>query len=164
MSALGRLYRGETNINFIGNRRKWYIASAIMILICIASMTFKGFHWGVEFAGGTQFIVPVQAGTSEQAITDAIQETGVTVTSVQTVGNNSRYLIRTPKLNDEQREDATDAIVRSAKVDEDQIAVSEVSSSWGRAVSERALMGLGVFLVLVAGYLWIRFERAMAIA
>jgi preprotein translocase subunit SecF len=167
MSALRRLYRGETNINFIGNRKKWYIASAIIILVCVGSMVFRGFHWGVEFAGGTQFVVAVQPGTSEQAITDAIQAEGVTVTSVQTVGkagNAPNYLIRTPKLENEQREAATAAIVRSAKVNEDQIAVSEVSSSWGRAVSERALLGLGVFLVLVAGYLWIRYERAMAIA
>src|SRR6185503_19458838 len=167
MSALRRLYRGETNINFIGNRKKWYIASAIIILVCVGSMVFRGFHWGVEFAGGTQFVVAVQPGTSEQGITDAIQAEGVTVTSVQTVGkagNAPNYLIRTPKLENEQREAATAAIVRSAKVNEDQIAVSEVSSSWSRAVSERALLGLGVFLVLVAGYLWIRYERAMAIA
>ena len=38
MSALRRLYRGETNINFIGSRKKWYIASAIIILVCVGSM------------------------------------------------------------------------------------------------------------------------------
>jgi preprotein translocase subunit SecF len=164
MRIFRRLYRGETNFEFIGTRRWWYLSSALLILVCIGSMVFRGFHWGVEFAGGTQFIAPVQAGTSQQAITDAIQNAGVTVTSAQTVGNNGRYLIRTPKLSDEEREAALAAVVRAAKVDEDQVAVSEVSSSWGRAVSERALMGLGVFLVLVTGFLWIRFERAMAIA
>jgi preprotein translocase subunit SecF len=167
MSALGRLYRGDTNINFIGSRKKWYVASAIIVLVCIGSMVFRGFHWGVEFAGGTQFIAPVQAGTSEQGVSDAIQSAGVTVTSIQTVGkagNAPNYLIRTPKLSNEEREAALAAVVRAAKVNEDQVAVSEVSSSWGRAVSERALMGLGVFVVLVAAYLWIRFERAMAIA
>jgi preprotein translocase subunit SecF len=167
MSALRRLYRGETNINFIGSRKKWYIASAVIVLVCIGSMVFRGFHWGVEFAGGTQFIAPVQAGTSEQGVSDAIQNAGVTVTSIQTVGkagNAPNYLIRTPKLSNEERDAALAAVVRSAKVNEDQVAVSEVSSSWGRAVSERALMGLAVFIVLVAGYLWIRFERAMAIA
>jgi preprotein translocase subunit SecF len=167
MSALRRLYRGDTNINFIGSRKKWYLASTILVLVCIGSMAFRGFHWGVEFAGGTQFIAPVQAGTSEQSIGDAIRGAGITVTSSQTVGkagSTPSYLIRTPKLTDEEREAALAAVVRAAKVNEDQVAVSEVSSSWGRAVSERALLGLGVFLVLVAGYLWIRFERAMAIA
>jgi preprotein translocase subunit SecF len=167
MSVLRRLYRGETNINFIGSRKKWYIASTILVLVCIGSMAFRGFHWGVEFAGGTQFIAPVQVGTSEQGVADAIRGVGVTVTSSQTVGkagSSPSYLVRTPKLTNEEREAALAAVVRAAKVNENEVAVSEVSSSWGRAVSERALLGLGVFLVLVAGYLWIRFERAMAIA
>lgn len=167
MSALRRLYRGETNINFIGNRKRWYIASAIILLVCIGSFAFRGFHWGVEFAGGTQFVVAVKSGTSEQGVADAIQNAGVTVTSTQTVGKAGKspnYLIRTPKLSDDDRKAALAAVVRAAKVDQDQVAVSEVSSSWGRAVSDRALLGLAVFLVLVAAYLWIRYERAMAIA
>ncbi|GAA0953358.1 protein translocase subunit SecF [Virgisporangium aurantiacum] len=164
MGALRRLYRGETNINFIGSRKWWYLASTIIILVCIASMVFRGFHWGVEFAGGTQFIAPTKAGVSVQEVSDAITEAGVTVTSAQTVGQNANYLIRTPKLSNEDREAATEAIMDVTGVNKDQIAVSEVSSSWGKEVSKRALYGLGVFLVLVAAYLWIRFERAMAIA
>jgi preprotein translocase subunit SecF len=164
MGALRRLYRGETNINFIGSRKWWYIASTIIVLVCIASMVFRGFHWGVEFAGGSQFVVPVKPGTSVEQIQSAMEDEGITVTSVQTVGRNSSYLIRTPQLGDEQREAATTAIEKSGKVAENEIAVSDVSSSWGQAVSKRALLGLGVFLVLVAAYLWIRFERAMSIA
>ena len=49
---LRRLYRGETNIDFIGPRKRWYIASVVMIAICVASLAFKGFHFGIEFAGG----------------------------------------------------------------------------------------------------------------
>jgi preprotein translocase subunit SecF len=164
MGALRRLYRGDTNINFIGSRKYWYIASAIIILVCVGSMATRGFHWGVEFAGGTQFIAPTKAGVSVQEVSDAIEEAGVTVTSAQTVGQNANYLIRTPKLENEDREAATKAIMEVTGLNEDQIAVSEVSSSWGKEVSKRALYGLGVFLVLVAAYLWIRFERAMAIA
>lgn len=164
MGVLRRLYRGETNFNFIGSRKWWYLASTVLILICVASMVFRGFHWGVEFAGGTQFIAPTKAGVSIQEVQREIQDAGVTVTSVQTVGQNANYLVRTPRLDDEQREAAVKAIMGIADLSEDKIAVSEVSSSWGRAVSDRALLGLGVFLVLVAAYLWIRFERAMAIA
>lgn len=167
MALLRRLYRGETNFDFIGTRKWWYIASAILLLACIGSMTIRGFQWGVEFAGGTQYIAPAQPGTSEEGLAAAVRDAGVTVTSIQTVGkagNAPNYLVRTPKLNDEDREAALAAVVRAARVNEDQVAVSEVSSSWGRAVSERALLGLGVFLVLVTGFLWIRFERTMAIA
>jgi preprotein translocase subunit SecF len=167
MAFFRRLYRGDTNFNFIGMRRRWYIASGVLILICLASFVFRGFHMGIEFAGGTQFIVPVQQGTSQEEVQAAIEAEGITVASTQTVGQaggSPSYIFRTPKLDDQQREDAITAIENSANVSEEQIAVSEVSSSWGNQVTKRALYGLVVFLVLVAAYLWIRFERAMAIA
>jgi preprotein translocase subunit SecF len=97
----------------------------------------------------------------------AVEQTGVTVASAQTVGRagtTPNYLIRTPKLADEQRENTLAAISRAGKVNRTDIAASEVSSSWGGAVTNRALLGLGVFLVVVALYLWLRFERHMAIA
>src|SRR5690349_6289213 len=145
MGALRRLYRGETNINFIGTRKRWYVASLLIVLVLIGSMVFKGFHLGVEFAGGSQFVVPVQSGTSVEKVQEAVEAEGITVVSAQTVGTagkDPKYLIRTPKLDDEQREKALDAIVDTAKVSENQVTATEVSSSWGSEVTERALLGL----------------------
>src|SRR5947209_6083760 len=76
MSVVTRLYRGETRVDFIGNRRRWYFASGVLLLICLLSFIFRGFNYGVEFKGGTQFQLPVQ-GTSitvkevDTAFTDA---------------------------------------------------------------------------------------------
>jgi len=167
MSILRRLYRGETNFDFIGTRRRWYVVSAILLLICLASFAFRGFHLGIEFAGGNQFVVPAVPGTTLEQVRGAVEERGITIASAQTVGQRGgqpKYLIRTPKLDDAQRTDAVGAIVTAAQVGEREIAASEVSSSWGRAVTNRALIGLLVFLVLVSGYIWIRFEQKMAIA
>jgi len=58
-----RLYRGETNFDFIGSRRRWYLASGVIIVICILSFIIRGFNWGVEFKGGSQFQIAA-AGTS----------------------------------------------------------------------------------------------------
>src|SRR6266508_1263576 len=102
MALLRRLYRGETNFEFIGNRKKWYIASAVLILICVLSLGFRGFHMGIEFAGGSQFIVPVQPGTTEEEVRSAVAARGITVASAQTVGQAGgapSYLIRTPRLD-----------------------------------------------------------------
>ena len=83
MSLFGRLYRGETRFNFIGYRKRWYLASAVMILICVASMVFRGFNFGIEFAGGNQFLVPVQSGTTLQEIRAAVRGDRGQVSSAQ---------------------------------------------------------------------------------
>jgi preprotein translocase subunit SecF len=167
MAFLRRLYRGETNLNFIGSRKKWYIASGVLILICLASFAVRGFHMGVEFAGGNQFIVPKKPGTTLEDVRGALELRGITVASAQTVGtagNKPNYLIRTPKLSNDDRDSAVAAITSAAKVTPAEVAATEVSNTWGQAVTNRALLGLVVFLVVVAIYLWARYERFMAMA
>ena len=73
---LGRLYRGDTKFDFIGSRKKWYIASAVIMLICLFSMVFRGFNWGIEFKGGEQYRLPIKPGTSLSQIRDAVASAG----------------------------------------------------------------------------------------
>jgi preprotein translocase subunit SecF len=166
MNTLRRLYRGETDVNFIGHRKRWYIGSAVLILICLASLIFRGFNFGIEFAGGSQFQVPTKPGVSLENLRGVVEGQGITVVSAQSAGSGStqRYVIRTPQLNEDQRNTAIDAITRAAHVTPEEITKNEVSSSWGSTVTNKALLALVVFLVVVGAYIWIRFEQKMAIA
>jgi preprotein translocase subunit SecF len=166
MPIFGRLYRGETNIDFIGRRKRWYLASVVIILVCLGSIIFRGFNFGIEFAGGVQMQVPAKPGVSLQDVRGAVEAQGVTVVSAQTAGSggNQKYVIRTPVLKEEQRSAAANAVAQAAKVPRDAINSSEVSSSWGSSVTNKALLALAVFLVVVGAYIWIRFEQKMAIA
>jgi preprotein translocase subunit SecF len=167
MNALRRLYHGQTNINFIGYRTRWYVASAIIVLICLASLVFRGFNFGVEFAGGSQFQVPKKPGVSLQDVRGAVEAQGVTVVSAQSAGTGGaeKYVIRTPQIKDEATRTATiDSIAKTAHVSPQDIPSDEVSSSWGKSVTNKALLALVVFLVVVGAYIWIRFEQKMAIA
>ena len=58
-SAIRRLYRGETRLDFIGHRRRFYYFSLVFILISIVSFAVRGFNVGVEFKGGTQYQITV---------------------------------------------------------------------------------------------------------
>jgi len=49
----GRLYRGETSVEFIGKRRRWYALSIMFVLISIGSLAVQGLHLGIEFKGGS---------------------------------------------------------------------------------------------------------------
>ncbi|GAA1818686.1 protein translocase subunit SecF [Planosporangium flavigriseum] len=165
MSIFHRLYRGETKTDFIGHRKRWYIASAIIILICLGSLVFRGFNFGIEFAGGSQFQVPKQPGVSLEDVRGAVEGQGITVVSAQATGSgdSGRYVVRTPQIKDEvQRTAAINAVEKAAHVEN--VTINEVSSSWGKAVTNKALLALVVFLVVVGAYIWIRFEQKMAIA
>src|SRR5690606_16600546 len=59
---------------------------------------------------------------------------------------------------------ATQKLAKTLDIAPNEVNVSKVSSSWGENVTRQALIGLVVFMVLVAVYLWIRFEQKMAMS
>ncbi|MDR2962568.1 MAG: protein translocase subunit SecDF [Bacteroidales bacterium] len=55
-----KLTRGafkNIHVNFIGNRKKYYIISGIMITIGIVAILSRGFQVGVDFKGGRSYVV-----------------------------------------------------------------------------------------------------------
>ena len=54
MSAWGRLNRGETRVDFVGHRRRWFTLSAILIVASLASFGLRGLNLGIEFEGPAQ--------------------------------------------------------------------------------------------------------------
>ncbi|MEV0897768.1 protein translocase subunit SecF [Actinoplanes sp. NPDC049802] len=170
-----RLYQGEANINIVGRRRMWFTIAAALVAIAIGSFAINRFHLGIEFAGGSEFSVPGQVAgqTFEQeriyeAVRTAVHdvEPDAQVNAAQEVGNGSEinYKIRTSELSASEMAEAKTALAADLGVEATQISDQQVSSAWGGAVIEKALLGLIIFLVLVTAYLVVRFEWRMAVA
>jgi preprotein translocase subunit SecF len=161
-----RLYRGETNIDFIGSRKRWYIVSGILAVLCIALIVLKGFNWGIEFSGGTSFTLPKPANTTVEQVEQAAESAGADVQAGQEAGGGgkTKYVIKTASLNVQETAKVKQAIADELGIKPDAVTESTVSSSWGGHVTDKALQALLVFLVLVSAYIWVRFEQKMAIA
>ncbi|AGZ44469.1 protein translocase subunit SecF [Actinoplanes friuliensis] len=168
-----RLYRGEANLNIVGRRKMWFAIAGALVLIAIGSFVFRQFHLGIEFAGGTQFVIPASVGTQEEAqsaVARAVESAGATeeanIGAAQRVGNgpDATYTVRTAALSQDQASAIKSALVADLKVPAEDISDDRVSAAWGTQVTQQALLGLGIFLVLVLGYLIVRFEWRMAVA
>ena len=170
-----RLYAGEANINIIGRRKLWFAIAAVLVLISIGSFAIRGFHLGIEFAGGTSFSVPAKIGDRtltqaevsdvvERAITAVDPEAEVGAAQKIGAGAGETYTVRASALTAEQAERAKAALVSDLGVPASNVSDDQVSAAWGGQVTRQALLGLVVFLVLVMAYLVIRFEWRMAVA
>jgi preprotein translocase subunit SecF len=157
---LGRLYRGETKFDFIAARKKWYLASAIIILICLSSMIFRGFNWGIEFSGGQQYQLPVKSGTSISQIQGVVAPI-TTVESTQTAGSagSSTYVVRTERVDPQKQLQIREALAKGGNVTVEQVSLTDVSSSWGSEVTRQAIWALIVFLIVVTAFIWLRFQE-----
>src|SRR3954470_24866982 len=168
-----RLYRGEANLDIIGRRNQWFAIAGILVLIAVGSFIVRGFDRGIEFSGGTQFIMPASVGTqadAQSAVSRAIAAADVPadtkVSIAQKVGNggDATYTVRTSSLTQDEATAVKAALVTDTGVPDQDISDNRVSAAWGEQVTRQALIGLGIFLVLVMGYLVIRFEWRMAVA
>ncbi|GAA3554018.1 protein translocase subunit SecF [Microlunatus spumicola] len=165
-SDLGhRLYTGEVSYNFIGRRRLWYIISGALLTISILALLVRGLTLGIEFEGGADFQAPTKVSASQmvQPVRDALQRSGVpdlNEATVNTIGNN-QVRVQTRTLDTTTEVPAVrGAIGEAVGVPGDQVNYSLIGASWGGQITERALIALIVFLVLVTLVIWIYFRDA----
>jgi preprotein translocase subunit SecF len=166
MSMFTRLYRGETRIAFIGSRKRWYLASAVLILICIFSFVFRGFNYGVEFKGGTQFLIQSTSITADDADKAFTAAGKAPADAPQIVGSGSdrKVVVKTTHLDPAVQQKLEADVAKSLGISASKsISADSVSSSWGHDITIKAIQGLIVFLVVVSIYISLRFQWRMAV-
>jgi preprotein translocase subunit SecF len=164
-----RLYRGEVSYDFIGRRRRWYIASGVVLLVSILSLAIRGLNPSIDFKGGAVFQFP-RHGHSIGDVRSAVQAAGVTpeVVTITGSGSASRFRVETKALTQtatvDKVKDIEVQLEQRIGVTEKDINVSTVGSTWGSQITKKALYGLVIFLIAVIIYLSVRFEWRMAFA
>ncbi|GAA4667817.1 protein translocase subunit SecF [Gordonia humi] len=166
-SFLSRLYTGTGAFDIVGKRKTWYIVSAVIMLICVLSMIFRGFTPGIDFEGGTQVSLPASSSVTTDAVSDVFSTTlGYAPEAVQTAGAGDAATIqlRTESLSDQDANKLSHALADTFKPDItlSDVSSSDVSSTWGAEITRKMVIALIVFLVVVFVYIAIRFDREMS--
>jgi len=156
-----RLYTGETSIDFAGKRKVWYLASLVILAVSLLGLFGRGLNLGIEFEGGAKFNVP--STISVEDARNIVKSAGVPTSVIIAVGNE-RLEIQTPPLEQVEIESFITKISADFKVEPSSITTQSVGPSWGADITRQALIGLGVFLLLVILFLTVYFEIRMAVA
>lgn len=92
----------DADYNFIGNRKKFYIVSSIVIIIGMSALFIKGgLSSGIDFKGGYGYQMQLQPGKRD-AIKAALDKSLVgSSNEVKTIGSEGRYkIVTTYKINE----------------------------------------------------------------
>ncbi len=167
-TGLGRLYRGQTSIDFYGRRRVGLIVGIIVVLTTIVSLSVRGLNLGIDFEGGVAWDIPASEEFGVDEAEDVLSENGVSTSGakIQRRSSESNDLITVQV--EEQPEgvtaDLTQDFADAAGVELDEVSFSFTSSTWGSEITEAAVRALVIFLAIVAVFISIRFEWRMAVA
>jgi preprotein translocase subunit SecF len=174
-SFLSRLYTGTGAFEVIGRRRLWYGISGAIVAIAIISIIVRGFTFGIDFKGGTTMSFPAAGGTVQTSQVQDVfkQALGHDPASVVTVGSGASATVQisSETLSNDQTTKLRNALFDAfqpkgadGKPSKAAISDSAVSETWGDQITNKALIALGIFLVLVGLYITVRYERYMAIS
>lgn len=157
----GRLYRGETSVNFIGRRRRWYALSGFFVLLSIGALAVQGLQLGIEFKGGSSFTVNTSSPSVSLA-RDAVEEAGVTSDPIVQLVGTDKVRVQTQALDSALNNAVQDALAAKFSVSAADIDTQIIGPSWGKEITRKALYGLFGFLFVVMIYLAMALEPKMA--
>jgi len=168
-SFISRLTTGTGAFDLVGRRRYYYMFSTLLVVASILLILLRGFHLGTAFAGGTTFSFEPGAGASQVSQSDVTrvldQSIGQgNVSAVQTLGGKTvQAALKT--LSETQINAGRVALAKafSPAGGVTGVSASDVSSSWGQQISNRAILAVIIFLVAVGLFIWVRYEKRVAI-
>ena len=188
MSAFGRLYRGESDFDFLGRRNLWFAFSGLLVLISLLGMFFmpsetpcrslptKGLNCGIEFNGGLNISAALPedgplGDTSDIDVPGAVSEElaafGADDAQVQvstTEGERTVQVQTREATSPEQRSEIVSAISDATGTPVEDTTSESISASFGGEITSAALRALVVFVVVVVLFITWRFEWKMAAA
>jgi preprotein translocase subunit SecF len=170
-NAFVRLYRGETSFDFVGRRRTWYLISGVVIVLGLISMGTRGFNFGIDFKGGQSWEVPAATLTASQ-VQNAVTAAGVNGPTVEFLGTGSSRVVQVEadlnSLSLNQKNtiigNVSTSLAKLSHTSVTDVTSTDVGPTWGSQITDKAILAVLVFFVVVVAYITFRFEWKMAIA
>ena len=167
-AGFGRLYRGETTVDYYGKRKPAFIISGAFMVVTVIALVIGGLNLGIDFKGGVAWEAPASATFGVAQVREVLEANDVETANakIQVLSGTESERIRAQVGDqpDAVRVAVQAALAEAAGVDVQDVSVARVSSSWGRSITEKAIRALLVFFLLVSLYIAWRFEWKMALA
>ena len=160
------------NINFIGNRKKFYVLSSIILVLGLGSLFTKGLNYGVDFVGGRTYVVRFADTVDNEDLRLAlsavfVDEDGLTYSpQVKTFGSDNQVKITTSFMI-ESNEITTDEIVESrlseglmaSGLGYEIMSSQKVGPTIADDIKDAAFWSIVFSLIVIFLYILIRFRR-----
>ncbi|HOI32194.1 MAG TPA: protein translocase subunit SecF, partial [Bacteroidales bacterium] len=179
-----RNFLANTNFNFLKTRKTAYTISIILVVVSLASLTFRGLNYGVDFTGGRTYLVRFDQDVTVNEIRDALAvEFTEAVPEVKTFGPNRQVKITTKYMIEEEGREV-DSIIQTMlfkslvqfyqtdinyneftsdqEADEKLIGIlssQKVGPTIADDIRNKAFTAIVLSLLIIFGYIAIRFRK-----
>ena len=159
------LYTGKRSVDFIGKRAIWFTIAILLVVAALAVPLIKGggnfgdgFKFGIQFRGGSEFQISGANSLNTNIGTAAVRSVVPSATiDITTVGKDG-VQVQTNQLTPAQTIKVTSALADTYGVNAKSITSSYIGATWGGDITQQAVIGLIVFVILAALFMAIYFR------
>src|SRR5512135_3809163 len=87
-------FHKKTSYPFMHTRKVWYAVSAVMIVVSLVSLGFRGLNFGIDFTGGVVLELSFPQPADLEKIRGELERAGYGGAAVQSFGTSQDVLVR----------------------------------------------------------------------
>lgn len=157
------LIKPGTNINFIGQRKIVFFLSFCLLIGSVLTLIInKGPKYGVDFAGGTQFIVEYKSPVSTAEVRKTLIDSGLESPVIQKFGDDNQNQFQIRLLDSEQIETSFiknfSSYISVENNKAEVLSVDMVGPQVSHELRSKALLAIFYSLLFITIYISGRFE------
>ena len=151
----------NANFDFLSHNRDSYLISGILLTVAIISLIYPGLEAGIDFKGGTEFIIDTAVAVPSTEAAVALSDATGEIFEVKEFGGPQTLLVRTAAGGDPDALQATVVSALASAFPQATVAVEGTYSVGPRVASdlkEKAIvLVLGALFVILL-YIFVRFD------
>jgi len=167
-AALGASGQGRRwHFDFMGASRWFFSISGVILLVGALSLATKQLNFGIDFESGTRVKVALVKETDEEGVRDALSAIGITGEEIQQVSDpvlgDNVFQIQTRELGPERVKEVQTELGSEFGIAQNGFDSTSVGPTFGQQVADSALKALIFSLLVICGYVALRFDPKFAV-
>jgi SecD/SecF fusion protein len=155
------------HFDFMGASRWFFSVSGVILLVGGFALATKQLNFGIDFESGTRIKVALVEPTDEEGVRETLDAAGVAGEEVQQVSDpvlgENVFQIQARQLQPDTVKEAEQALSDEYGVAEDGFDSTSVGPTFGQQVADSALKALIFSLLVICGYVALRFDPKFAV-
>jgi SecD/SecF fusion protein len=167
-SALGAGGQGmRWHFDFMGASRWFFSISGCILLVGALALATKQLNFGIDFESGTRVKIALEKPTDEEGVRETLSSIGVGGEEIQQVSDpvfgENVFQIQTAELGPDTVKEAERALSNEYGIVQDGFDSTSVGPTFGQQVANSALKALIFSLLVICGYVALRFDPKFAV-
>ncbi|MFL5873926.1 MAG: protein translocase subunit SecD [Solirubrobacterales bacterium] len=167
-SVLGAAGEGRRwSFDFMGASRWFFSISGVILIVGGLALATKQLNFGIDFESGTRITAALTEPTDEEGVRDALDEAGIKGEEIQQASDpnfgDNVFQIQSHELEPGEVRGAEAALVSSFGVEENGFDSTSVGPTFGQQIADSALKALIFSLLVICGYVALRFDPKFAV-